>query len=76
LLQQSASLTSQLSMKSDKAIATYQRLREGPLWRLLAAKNGPVVIALLQTHLLERERSIPASLLFERLREPATRWFD
>lgn len=37
------------------------------MWRLLAAGNGPTVIGLLQTHLYERERSLPASILFERL---------
>lgn len=54
-------------MKAEKTIATFLRLREGPVWRLLAADNGPIVIGLLQAHLLEAERSIPASILFERL---------
>ena len=54
-------------MKADKAIATYQRMREQPLWRLLASGNGPAVIGLLQTHLYERERSLPASIFHERI---------
>ena len=54
-------------MKGERAIATYRRLREQALWRLLAADNGPVILGLLETHLLEGERSLPASVLYERL---------
>lgn len=54
-------------MKSDKAIAAYRRLREQPLWRLLAADNGPTIIGLLQTYLLDTERSLSASILQERI---------
>lgn len=54
-------------MKSDKNIAAYRRMRNKPLWRLLASGNGPTVIGLLQSHLYEKERTLPASILFERL---------
>ena len=54
-------------MKADKALATYQRLRQQPLWRLLAAPSGPVALALMQTHLYENDRSLPASILHERI---------
>lgn len=54
-------------MKADKNIATYRRMRTQPLWRLLASGNGPTVIGLLQSHLYEKERSLPASILIERL---------
>lgn len=54
-------------MKADKTIAIYRRMRAQPLWRLLASDNGPTVIGLLQSHLYEKERSLPASILFERL---------
>src|SRR5690606_17510364 len=54
-------------MKADKAIATYRRMRTQPLWRLLAAAYGPTVIGLLQTHLYENERSLPASILHDRI---------
>ena len=54
-------------MKADKKIAAYRRMRAQPLWRLLASGNGPTVIGLLQSHLYEKERSLPASILFERL---------
>ena len=54
-------------MKADKAIATYRRMRSQPLWSLLASDNGPTVIALLQSHLYENERSLPASILHERI---------
>ena len=54
-------------MKADKNIATYRRMRRQPLWRLLASGNGPTVIGLFQSLLYEKERSLPASILFERL---------
>ena len=54
-------------MKAAKDIATYQRLRAMPLWRLLAADNGPIVIALLQAHFSEGQKTIPASVLLERI---------
>lgn len=54
-------------MNADKNIATYRRMRTQPLWRLLASDNGPTVIALLQSHLYEKERTLPASILHERL---------
>jgi hypothetical protein len=54
-------------MKADKALATYQRLRQQPLWRLLAAPSGPAALALMQTHLYDNERSLPASIFHERI---------
>jgi hypothetical protein len=54
-------------MKGERAIATYRRLREQALWRLLAADNGPIILGLLETHLVEGARSLPASTLYERL---------
>ncbi|MEX5748563.1 DUF3375 domain-containing protein [Massilia sp. X63] len=54
-------------MKTDKPLATYRHLRTQPLWRLLAADTGPAVLALLQTHLYDNERSLPASILHERI---------
>lgn len=54
-------------MNADKPLSTYRRLRNGALWRLLAADRGPAVIALLQTHLYQGERSLPASIFHERI---------
>lgn len=54
-------------MKADKAVATYRRLRAQPLWKLLAADNGPTILGLLQTHLLDSDRSLSASILHERV---------
>ena len=54
-------------MNASKAIATYSRLRNQPLWQLLASVNGPVVIALLQSHLYDNERILPASTFHERI---------
>ena len=42
-------------------------LRTAPAWRLLSADNAPAVVALLQSHLLAKERKLPALLLVERL---------
>jgi hypothetical protein len=54
-------------MKPRTHIATLQRLRQAPLWRLLAAANSPSIIGLLRGMLLDEERRLPASLLHERL---------
>ncbi len=54
-------------MKAEKTIAIYRRLRTQPLWRLLAADNGPTILGLLQTQLYDNERSLPASIFHERI---------
>lgn len=54
-------------MKSISAIAKSHALRQQPIWRLLAADKAPTYIGLLQTHLLEGDRSLPASVLHERI---------
>jgi hypothetical protein len=54
-------------MKANKNIATYRRMRSQPLWRLLASDSGPTVVGLLQQHLYESDRRLPASILYERL---------
>ena len=54
-------------MKATKLIATYKRLRGGAVWRLLAADHAPIIIGLLQIHLLENQRRLPASILYERV---------
>jgi len=54
-------------VNTAKALATYRRLRQAPLWRLLASSNGPVVLAVLQAHLTGETRRLPASVLFERV---------
>lgn len=54
-------------MQADKSLATYRRMRNEPLWRLLASDSGPTVISLLQTHLYNAERSLPASIFHERI---------
>lgn len=54
-------------MNAAKPIHTYQRLRNQPLWRLLAANHAPQIIGLLQTHLMGEEKRVPASIFHERL---------
>ena len=54
-------------MKARKTVSTYCRLRSQPLWRLLASDQGPTVIGLLQTHLYDDEKLLPASILYERI---------
>jgi hypothetical protein len=54
-------------MTLQARIAGYRRLRDQPLWRLLAADHAPELIGLLQTLLLDSERRLPGSILHERL---------
>lgn len=50
-----------------------KRLRELPLWGLLASDHGPAVLALLETHLLSQERTQTRQVLIERLSEDLRR---
>lgn len=54
-------------MKALRGAAAFRNLREQPLWRLLAATKGPVVIALLQSLFMDTEKELPSSVLHERL---------
>lgn len=54
-------------MKLQARVAGYRRLREQALWRLIAADHAPEIIGLLQTLLMEGERTLPASIMHERL---------
>lgn len=54
-------------MTALRMTAALQGLREQPLWRLLAADNAPLYVALLQALLLDRETLLPTSILHERL---------
>ncbi|MGV8961626.1 MAG: DUF3375 domain-containing protein [Stenotrophomonas sp.] len=56
-------------MKYRDRIASYRRLREQPLWKLLASDHAPVLVGLLQGLLLEGERRLPGSVLSERLQQ-------
>lgn len=56
-------------MKAPRLVLTYQRLRAASAWRLLTYDNAPVALGLLQAHLLEGERHLPASILVERLEQ-------
>jgi hypothetical protein len=57
-------------MKVLRAAAALRSLREQPLWRLLAATKAPVVVALLQWLYEDNVKSLPGSVLMERL----SRW--
>lgn len=46
---------------------TLRNLRDQPLWRLLAADKAPAVLGLLQSLLLEGDKTLPGSVLLERL---------
>lgn len=54
-------------MNLRNRLAALQRLRQQPVWKLLAADNAPLIAAMLQVLLLDGERQLPASLLHERL---------
>lgn len=54
-------------MKAIQLYPTYQKLRSGILWRLLAADNAPIILSILQSNLADIDRRMSASLLFERV---------
>ena len=54
-------------MQPAAFIAAYDRLRDGPAWRLLASHSAPLVLGLLRALLLEKERQLPGAILHERL---------
>lgn len=54
-------------MKPQLYATTYDRLRREPTWRLLTSHLAPEVLALLQHLLYGTERTVPASVLVERL---------
>jgi hypothetical protein len=54
-------------MKAERTLLAYHRLRQQPLWRLLASGKAPAFIALLQTELFEDQKSLPASVFHERI---------
>lgn len=54
-------------MKHRERITRYRLLREQPQWKLLAAVNAPEIIGLLQSLLMEGERTLAAPVLHERL---------
>lgn len=54
-------------MKHRERIARYRHLREQPQWKLLAADHAPEIIGLLQGLLMDGERTLPSSVLNERL---------
>ena len=54
-------------MKALRASAGLVMLRGRPLWRLLAADKAPLVMGLLQSLLLDQEKTLPSSVFHERL---------
>ncbi|HUZ94368.1 MAG TPA: DUF3375 domain-containing protein [Edaphobacter sp.] len=54
-------------MKTERALLAYERLRDQPLWRLLASPKAPAFIALLQAELYEDQKSLPASVFYDRI---------
>lgn len=54
-------------MKTAHQVASNERLRNEPAWRLLAADNAPVIVALLRNHLFDKERRLPSSIVHERI---------
>lgn len=54
-------------MKAVRASESYLSLREGRVWKLLAADLGPLVLAMLQSVFQDEEKTLPGSVLHERL---------
>ncbi len=56
-------------MKAIRQVLAKQRLRRESAWSLLVLDHAPVALGLLGTHLADRERRLPSSVLLERLRQ-------
>lgn len=54
-------------MKALRASAALLVLRSKPLWRLLAADKAPLIMGLLQSLLLDQEKTLASSVFHERL---------
>ncbi|WP_043636409.1 DUF3375 domain-containing protein [Chromobacterium haemolyticum] len=54
-------------MKALRVSAALMALRGRPLWRLLAAEKAPPVMGLLQSLLLDQEKTLSSSVFHERL---------
>lgn len=54
-------------MKVIRASESNLSLREGRVWKLLAADLGPLVLAMLQSLFQDEEKTLPGSVLHERL---------
>lgn len=54
-------------MRALSGAAALEKLRKQPLWMLLAADKAPTVVALLHSLFLDEERTLPSSVLHERL---------
>jgi hypothetical protein len=59
----------ELLKAGSRQIATFKRLRDQALWKLLAADTAPILLALLQRHFIDGENRIPQSILYERLQQ-------
>ncbi len=54
-------------MKALRASASLLVLRSKPLWRLLAADKAPLIMGLLQSLLLDQDKTLSSSVFHERL---------
>lgn len=54
-------------MKPPRGVAVLRALRAQPTWRLIAAHNAPIIISTLQELFADDDKTIAASILFERL---------
>ena len=54
-------------MKHRERITRYRHLREQSQWKLLAAAHAPEIIGLLQSLLMQDERTLSTAVLHERL---------
>lgn len=56
-------------MKGAEQALINQRLRSKTAWSLLSLDNSPLVLGMLQSHLFEKDKRLPHSVLLERLRK-------
>jgi len=55
------------AVKVLRTSEAYQALRDGRVWKLLAADLGPVVLAMLNNLFMQEDKVLPGSVLLERL---------
>lgn len=56
-------------MKGARQALANRQLRQQGAWRLLAADHAPLVLGVLQAHLLDKDRRLPGSILVERIEQ-------
>jgi len=54
-------------LSAESQVVAFKRMRDRPLWSLLGAQNGPIILGVLFSLLMENEKVLHSSVLHERL---------